>query len=629
MSCGTYGVGVMADWLWLIPGFPLLGALINAGFGQRLGVPVVKRLAALMPLLSSGVILILWLQHAAHPDLTDRIWTWMTVGSFVARIGLHVDAVSLVMISIAAFVGFLIHLYSQQFLAGDYGERRYYFYLNLFVGGMLILTMADNLLLLYLGWETVGLCSYALVAHWYRLRKNAWAGRKAFVVTRIGDMTFAIGIFLLFAQYHTLDIQRLLPMIQAQPAPSVLLAASALVLIGALAKSAQFPLHLWLPDSMAGPSTVSALIHAATMVTAGVYLSIRLLPLFAAVPGMLSVIALLGAWTAFYAASCGLAQVDIKRVLAYSTISQLGYMFLAVGIGAPALGLFHLLVHACFKALLFMAAGAVISIYAEDHDIRHMGGLKRQQPLLRWTFLAGISALAAVPVISAGFYSKDAIIDASWLAPHGILLYTLALAGALLTAAYAFRLYFLVFEGEPRGGEPYRLGWGMKIPLLILAIASVGIGWLQFPPGWPGPHLWLPWLQRELGPTPEPTGSLAAILEAVGAMVTLVGIGLGYLAARWERQGRGLSRITFLAQAWHLDALALRFLPPVLYGAATFLRQGVEGLLFRSAILGGLREGLQWSGVALVWGENGLISRYVAFMLLGLLLLVLLLWGGP
>jgi len=169
----------------------------------------------------------------------------------------------------------------------------------------------------------------------------------------------------------------------------------------------------------------------------------------------------------------------------------------------------------------------------------------------------------------------------------------------------------------------------MKMPLLILAIASVGIGWLQFPPGWPGPHLWLPWLQRELGPTPEPTGSLAAILEAVGAMVTLVGIGLGYLAARWERQGRGLSRITFLAQAWHLDALALRFLPPVLYGAATFLRQGVEGLLFRSAILGGLREGLQWSGVALAWGENGLISRYVAFMLLGLLLLVLLLWGGP
>ncbi|MGC9238030.1 MAG: NADH-quinone oxidoreductase subunit L [Acidithiobacillus sp.] len=618
----------MADWLWLIPGFPLLGALINAGFGQWLGVPMVKRLAALMPLLSSVVILVIWLEHATHPELVDRVWTWMAVGSFVAEIGLRIDAVSLVMVSIAAFVGFLIHLYSQQFLAGDYGERRYYFYLNLFVGGMLVLTMADNLLLLYLGWETVGLCSYALVAHWYRQKKNAWAGRKAFVVTRIGDTTFAIGIFLLFAQYHTLDIHRLLQMISGQPVPSVLLAASVLVLIGALAKSAQFPLHLWLPDSMAGPSTVSALIHAATMVTAGVYLSIRLLPLFAAVPGMLWVIAFLGAWTAFFAASCGLAQVDIKRVLAYSTISQLGYMFLAVGIGAPALGLFHLLVHACFKALLFMAAGAVISIYAEDHDIRHMGGLKNQQPLLRWTFLAGISALAAVPLISAGFYSKDAIIDASWLAPHGALLYALALAAALMTAAYAFRLYFLVFEGEPRVGEPYQLGWGMKIPLLILAVASIGIGWLQFPPGWPGPHLWLPWLRAELGPTPEPSGNLALVLETVGAAVTLVGIWLGYLAARWERQGRGLSRIGFLAHAWYVDALALRFLPPVVYGGARFLRLGVEHLLFRSGILGGIREGLQWGGVGLVWGENGLVSRYVAFMGFGLLLLLLLLWGG-
>jgi len=618
----------MADWLWLIPGFPLLGALINAGFGQHLGVAVTKKLAALMPLLSSIVILFVWLRHGAHPELTDNVWTWMAVGSFVAQIGLHIDAVSLIMVSIAAFVGFLIHLYSQQFLAGDYGERRYYFYLNLFVGGMLLLTMADNLLLLYLGWETVGLCSYALVAHWYRQKKNAWAGRKAFVVTRIGDMTFAIGIFLLFARYHTLDIHRLLGLVHTQPAPSVLLAAAVLILIGALAKSAQFPLHLWLPDSMAGPSTVSALIHAATMVTAGVYLSIRLLPLFAAVPGMPWVIALLGAWTAFYAASCGLAQVDIKRILAYSTISQLGYMFLAVGIGAPALGLFHLLVHACFKALLFMAAGAVIHIYAEDHDIRHMGGLKTQQPLLRWTFLAGISALAAVPLISAGFYSKDAIIDASWLAPQGAPLYTLALAAALMTAAYAFRLYFLVFEGEPRPGASYRLGWGMKIPLLILAAASLGIGWLQFPPGWPGPHLWLPWLQAELGPTPEPSGRLGAVLEVAGAGVTLLGIWLGYLAARWERQGRGLSRLTFLAQAWYVDALALRFLPPLVYGVARFLRRGIEGLLFRSGLLGGLRESLQMGGAGLAWGENGLVSRYAAFMSFGLLLLVLLLWGG-
>ncbi len=618
----------MADWLWLIPAFPLLGAFLHGSLGESLGVRQLRWLATVLPLASSLVILAFWLTVGTHPDLHDTVWTWIAVGSFVARIGLHLDPLSLVMVSIAAFLGFLIHWFSQQFMAGDYGERRYYFYLNLFVGGMLILTLADNLLFLYLGWEMVGLCSYALVAHWYRDQRNAWAGRKAFVVTRIGDMCLALGIFLLFAQYHTLHIPTLLRLLQQHPAPQLLLAASILVLLGALAKSAQFLFHVWLPDSMAGPSTVSALIHAATMVTAGVYLSIRLLPLYAAVPSMTWVIALLGAWTAFYAASCALAQVDLKRILAYSTISQLGYMFLAVGIGAPALGLFHLLVHACFKALLFLGAGVIISIYAEDHDIRHMGGLKRQQPVLRWIFLAGISALAAVPLLSAGFYSKDAIIDASYLAPGGGILYTLSLGAALLTAVYAFRLYFLVFEGPQRTGKAYRLGWGMKIPLGILAAASVGIGWLQFPPGWPGPHLWLPWIDQELGHGLLPRGTLGDILEITGAAVTLLGIWLGLLAARAERRGQGLSRIVFLREGWYLDALALRFLPPMIYGMAQLVAQG-EKWIFRTLLLGGLRDSSRLLGNLLVQGENGLLNRYASSMLVGVLILLAVLWGWP
>lgn len=627
MLCATCGKKPMSEWLWLIPGFPLLGALLNAIFGERFAPRSMGRMAATMPFLAALVVLALWITHGRDPHLHDLVWTWMAVGRFHADIAFQVDQVTLIMISIASFVGFLIHLFSQQFLAGDYGERRYYFYLNLFVGGMLVLTMADNLLLLYLGWETVGLCSYALVAHWYRKPENAWAGRKAFVVTRIGDTALALAIFMLFAEYHTLNDQQLFVAVATHPDVLVLTIAGALILIGAIAKSAQFPLHIWLPDSMAGPSTVSALIHAATMVTAGVYLCIRLYPIFAAVPGMLWVIGLSGAFTAFYAASCAVAQVDIKRVLAYSTISQLGYMFLGVGIGAPSLGLFHLLVHACFKALLFMSAGVVISVYSEDHDIRHMGGLKAQQPFLRWVFLAGIFALAAVPVVSASFYSKDAIIATAFMVPGGKLLWVLALLGAVLTATYAFRLYLLVFEGPTKPGKSYQMGWNMKIPLAILAVASIGMGWLQFPPGWPGPKLWLPWLAPELGMPPMPSGAVNIFLQVAGSVATLLGIWIGFKAAQWERQGQGLSRLTVLFKAWFFDAAFLRIFPPAVYAFARFLDWGVERTGFRLVFLGSLRDGFGVSSQLLEIGENGLVSRYASGMVLGLLVLLVVAWG--
>ncbi|MHB1566191.1 MAG: NADH-quinone oxidoreductase subunit L [Acidiferrobacter sp.] len=616
----------MNHWIWLIPALPLMGALANALGGGWLSPRWVGRIAAALPLAAAGVVLAVWLRHGQDPHLQERLWTWLAVGRFHAGITLQIDPVTLIMISIATGIGFLIHLFSQQFMAGDYGERRYYFYLNLFIGGMLVLTMADNLLLLYLGWETVGLCSYALISHWYRILPNARAGRKAFVVTRIGDTALALAIFVLFATYHTVRYGALFARISQHPDVTSLSLAGALLLIAAIAKSAQWPLHVWLPDSMAGPSTVSALIHAATMVTAGVYLGIRFYPLFAASPDLLWLIAWIGAVTAFYAASCALAQTDIKRVLAYSTISQLGYMFLAVGIGAPALALFHLLVQACFKSLLFMGAGVVIAVYHDDHDIRHMGGLKGQQPFLRWVFLAGIMALAAVPVVSASFYSKDAIIAATYIVPGGRFLWALALLGAVLTAAYAFRLYCLVFEGPVRPGEPYRMGWGMKGPLALLAAASIGIGWLQFPAGWPGPKLWLPWLTPELGATRLPTGSMNIALQGIGVLATLIGIGIGYQAARRERRGQGFGRWAFLVRGWFIDDLYQRTVVPTFLALAQVL-DTLEERGFRRALLGGLRNGLGLTNAALEIGENGVISRYASGMVLGLLLLIVLTWG--
>lgn len=618
----------MNHWIWLIPALPLAGALANAAAGGWLPPRWVGRLAASLPLASALVVLMVWLRHGQDPHLHETLGTWLAVGRLRADIALQIDPVTLIMISIAAGIGFLIHMFSQQFMAGDYGERRYYFYLNLFVGGMLVLAMADNLLLLYLGWETVGLCSYALISHWYRLAPNAYAGRKAFVVTRIGDTALVLAICVLFATYHTVRYGALFTLIGQHPDVAGLSLAGGLLLVAAVAKSAQWPLHVWLPDSMAGPSTVSALIHAATMVTAGVYLCIRFYPLFAARPDLLRIIALIGAVTALYAASCALAQTDIKRVLAYSTISQLGYMFLAVGIGAPALGLFHLLVQACFKSLLFMGAGVVIAIYHDDHDIRHMGGLKSQQPFLRWVFLAGILALAAVPVVSASFYSKDAIIAAAYIAPGGHLLWALALLGAILTAAYAFRLYCLVFEGPARPGQPYRMGWGMKFPLALLAAASIGVGWLQFPAGWPGPKLWLPWLTPELGITPLPAGNMNVALQVTGVLATLIGIGIGYQAARSERRGQGFGRWTFLVHGWFIDDLYQHTLVPAFRALARALH-AVEEQGFRGALLGGLRNSLGITSAALEAGENGAVSRYAGGMVLGLLLLILITGWGP
>jgi NADH-quinone oxidoreductase subunit L len=610
----------MSDWLWVIPGSPLLGALFTVAVGSLVRPGVVAWVATAAVAVSAIMVAALWAQGGGSATFEQTLYVWMSVGEWQPRVGLTVDRITMVTLSVCTGVGFLIHLFSVRHMEGDYGERRYFFFLNLFVAGFLILVMADNLLLLYLGWETVGLCSYALVAHWYREQHNAWAGRKCFVVTRIGDVALALAIFVVFAHYGALGFDQLFEAAGAAPVDSgVLTLVLALFLVGAVTKSAQLPLHVWLPDAMTGPATVSALIHAATMVTAGVYLIARTHPLFELAPDMQWVVALVGGLTLVYSASAGLAQWDIKRVLAFSTISQIGYMFLGLGIGAYSLALLHLVVHGCFKSLLFMSAGVVIHVYDDDHDIRNMGGLARSQPWLRWCFLAGAMSLAAVPLISASFYSKDAIIAAAWAAPYTpVLLWSLGLGGAILTGTYTFRLYLMVFHGTGRK-EPteYTMPFTMKIPLAILAVLSLTIGFLQFPPDWPGPHVWVPWLAPETGLPPTPSAQALPWLEIAGALASLIGIAIAVPIVRREREGRGLSNVGFLLNSWYFDAFYDHIIVRPYYAISGFLRTVFENGVLNGALLGSVVGALRFGNLALRVSENGSMARYAGVMVLG------------
>jgi NADH-quinone oxidoreductase subunit L len=447
----------MLELVWLIPLLPFVGFLVLAIAGSRLSQPQV----ALIGVGSVGLAALLAILVAvsflgslpSRPAYGQTLWTWMAVAGFTPTIGLYLDALSLIMVLVVTGVGWLIHLYAAEFMQPEEGYSRFFAYMNLFVGSMLTLVLADNLLLLYLGWEGVGLCSYLLIGFWYLDATNGQAARKAFLVTRLGDTAMAIGLFMLFTNLGTLDIQALMQRaVQTWPVGAgMATAVAALLLGGAVGKSAQLPLHTWLPDAMAGPTPVSALIHAATMVTAGVYLIARLHVLFTLAPGVQAVVAVSGVLTLLIAGCSALVQRDIKRVLAYSTISQIGYMFLALGVGAWSAAIFHLMTHAFFKALLFLAAGAVILSLHHEHDIFHMGGLWRRLPFVFVTFLIGSASLAGFPLITAGFFSKDLILWQTWASVHSSRwLWGAGVVGALLTTVYSFRLVFRVFFGPER-----------------------------------------------------------------------------------------------------------------------------------------------------------------------------------
>ena len=474
----------MADLLFLIPLSPLVGFLIlfcTLGNLPRKAVAVVGigsiAISALITVFVGKSLL------GNNIPLSAEIYTWINVGGFAPAVSFYVDGLTLTMMSVITGVGLLIHIYSSEFMWDDKDYSRFFSYMNLFVSAMLVLVLADNLLLLFVGWEGVGLCSYLLVGFWHEDPANGAAARKAFIVTRIGDAAMAIGLFILFHQLGTLDfIPLAIAAQEVWPNGSTMLTIACLLLLGgAVGKSAQLPLQTWLPDAMAGPTPVSALIHAATMVTAGVYLIARTHDLFLLSPTALHTVAVVGGMTLIVAAFTAMTQNDIKRILAYSTISQIGYMFLALGVGAWASSVFHLMTHAFFKALLFLGAGAVIFSLHHEHNILKMGGLRTRLPVAFWSFMIGSAALAALPLTS-GFYSKDAILlsayHSSW---NGPLLWGVGLLGALLTSIYSFRLVFLVFFGEVKTEPEAPANWGMAGPLVILCVLALAGGLVSIP----------------------------------------------------------------------------------------------------------------------------------------------------
>jgi len=522
--------------LWLIPALPFASALILVLIGSRLS----KRVAAAVGASSIGFSAVITILVAASfitsppkaNSYTQILWTWISVDGFRPQVGLYLDPLSLVMLLVVTFVGFLIHVYSAEFMIEDGDYSRFFAYMNLFVASMLMLLLGNNLLLLYLGWEGVGLCSYLLIGFWYPDPANGRAARKAFILTRVGDTAMSIGLYLLFTQLGTLGIQDLMQRASAQwPLGSTYAVSAAFLLLGgAVGKSAQLPLQVWLPDAMAGPTPVSALLHAATMVAAGVYLIARTHVLFSLAPSAQLAVAVVGACTLLLAGFSALTQHDIKRILAYSTVSQIGYMFLALGVGAWQAAMFHFVTHAFFKALLFLGAGVIINALDEEHSIFRMGGLRKELPITFWTFLIAGCSLAGLPFVTAGFFSKDLIIWDAWSAQKGHPAFWIAgILGALLTALYTFRLIFRVFFGPLVIPVTKRPGYRMTIPLVVLAFLSVVGGYFREP--------LLGFLHSALPSTIEAhTGGLTEIRsETIAGFIFLIGLYFAYLFHHQKR----------------------------------------------------------------------------------------------
>ncbi|MGP5214233.1 NADH-quinone oxidoreductase subunit L [Psychrobacter immobilis] len=468
--------------------FPLVGFLILAFIRDKLTEQVAAIVGVGSMLLSALCTLIVsytfLTNNPAGTVIEIPLWTWFQVGDFAPSFGLSFDGLALTMTGVITGIGFLIHLFAAWYMKGDTGFARFFSYMNLFVASMLLLVLADNLFLLYLGWEGVGICSYLLIGFYYHDRANGLAAMKAFTVTRVGDVFLAFGLFLLFREFGTLNIQEIItraPEVFDINNPTMMLTTMMLV-GGAMGKSAQLPLHTWLADAMAGPTPVSALIHAATMVTAGVYLIARLHPLFELTPGILLYwVGGVGALTLVVAGFCALAQTDIKRILAYSTMSQIGYMFLALGVGAWQGAIFHLMTHAFFKALLFLSSGAVILAVHHEQNIFKMGGLRKKIPLVFWCYIVGGGALAAIPWVTVGFYSKEAILWESYATGHMVLFY-MGVFGAFLTALYTFRMIWIIFFGEEKTHAHKLSGVSYWLPLSVLLVLSTAVGAFITPP---------------------------------------------------------------------------------------------------------------------------------------------------
>lgn len=600
--------------------FPLVGFLLLATLRTRLS----ENTAAVIGVGSMGLsaltalyVGIDFMQNIPQGGAyVQTLWTWMQVGDFTANFALHLDGLSLTMLGVVTGVGFFIHLFASWYMRGEAGYERFFSYMNLFVASMLLLVLGDNLGLLYLGWEGVGLCSYLLIGFYYSDKANGEAAIKAFTVTRVGDVFMAIGLFILFQQLGTLDIQQILTLAPQhwQVGDPMVVAATLMLLGGAVGKSAQLPLQTWLADAMAGPTPVSALIHAATMVTAGVYLIARTHGLFLLAPDVLYLVGIVGAVTLVLAGFSALVQTDIKRVLAYSTMSQIGYMFLALGVGAWQAAIFHLMTHAFFKALLFLSAGAVIVACHHEQNIFKMGGLRKKIPFVYACFLIGGGALAAFPFLTVGFYSKDAILWQAFASGHTELFWA-GLLGAFFTSIYTFRLIFIVFHGEEKTHAHEIHGVSYWLPLGVLLVLSTAVGALIHQP-----------LEGVL-PAFVDTGSEEAKhwVEMLAIGTGLVGLALSAFLFLGERRlatavansaiGQLLSRLWL--NGWGFDWLYnLLFVKPYLLLVHINRHDAIDktwGLIPRLAKMG--HDSLSVS-------ENGRIRWYTSSIALGAVLVL-------
>ncbi len=672
----------------LIPLLPLLGFLVNVAGGRRLSKATAGAVAcgAMLGAFAAAVWASWPILSGATARIDQVVYQWIPSGDLDLAFAFRLDPLAVVMVLVVTGVGSLIHIYSVGYMHGesDVEYARYFSYLNLFAAFMLVLVLAANLPVLFVGWEGVGLCSYLLIGFWYHKPSAADAGKKAFVVNRIGDFGFLLGMLLVFKTFGTFDFARLAALIDALPpetSAGVLTVAALLLFVGATGKSAQIPLYVWLPDAMEGPTPVSALIHAATMVTAGVYMIGRNAVLFSHAPLALEVVAVVGVATALLAATIGLVQNDIKRVLAYSTVSQLGFMFLAMGVGAYAAGIFHLYTHAFFKALLFLGSGAVIHALAGEQDIRRMGGLKDALPVTYWTFLAGAMAIAGVPLLS-GFFSKDEILFRTFASGHRGL-WALAAATSCLTAVYMFRLVYRTFHG-PRaaaahGGEAGPGGGGssgghgahggsgsghagrlheappsMAIPLVLLAIGSVVAGYVGVPHALGGDNR----IERFLEPSfhapaaegagfAEPAGApppAAHAADEAGAAAAGPGLELTLMAVSVALALGGIAVATyfFLRRREAADRVAERFpriyrlllgkyyvdevydalvVQPVKAVSTAVLWRGVDAGLIDGTVEGVGRT-VRGAGSALRRVQTGSVRVYAASLFLGVVLIV-------
>ena len=623
----------MTEIFWLIPFAPALSTFILAVFGRKLPKKYVSYLAcsAVFASFIITVISFVGLLQTAHESypLVKNLFSWIHSGSFMVNLSLQFDPLSAVMALVVSGVGFIIHVYSVGYMAKDEGYTRYFTYLNLFTFMMLILVMASNIVLMFVGWEGVGLCSYLLIGFWFEKHSAANAGKKAFIVSRIGDSAFLLGILFIFIHIGSGEFMAINEAVSGGTITQGLATLIAILLfVGATGKSAQIPLYVWLPDAMEGPTPVSALIHAATMVTAGVYMVCRMNLLYTLSGTAAQVVGVVGALTAVYAATMALTQNDIKRVLAYSTISQIGYMFIGCGVGAYAAGMFHLYTHAFFKSLLFLAAGSVMHALSGEVDMKKMGGLRKYLPLTYPTFLIGAIAIAGVPFLS-GFFSKDAILTQAF-ARGQYFIWALGIMGAVLTAFYMFRLIFLTFHGEERL-EPevkkhiHESPRAMTIPLVILAFFSVGAGYIGLPAVF-GKKL--NWFSNFLEPVIKEAREVHIglqtewLLIVISVAVALLGIVIAY--------------VFYIRSPRIPRALAARF--PTLYKLlynkyyvdeiynAVFVNSTIKGseiiydkfdLKVIDGAVNGTATATGFSGKILSYFQSGLIKDYALIFLLG------------